>query len=359
MAADPSKVLWDLSLDLSSMAMGEIRLAIVGCGAVAEHVHLPVASASDAVTVTTLVDPSISRARRLADLFSVPEVRPDHRDLVDEVDAVIVATPHHRHAEISSDLLGQGIHCLVEKPMALSSVEARQMVRIASSSGAILAVGLLRRLYPSSEYVKDLLREGLLGDLLEFRMQEGYVYGWQVASASGFRRDEGGGVLADLGSHVLDLMLFWLEGVDVTAYKDDAMGGVEADCVIQVGRRDGVRGTVELSRSRRLANSYVFAGDRATLRVAADAGNSNPAMSLMLNDKLLTGHVGTPHTRWLDVVNEQLNRFVAAIHGAAEPAVSGADGLRVIEFMEKCRVLRQPWVDPWMMPDPDSNPTAR
>lgn len=336
---------------LRSHGMGEIRMAVVGCGAVSERIHLPVASRIDGVAVTTLVDPSLERARRLAGMYSVPRVVGDHREVAEDVDAAIVAAPHHHHAAITCDLLARGIHCLVEKPMALSSTDGRRMLDTASASGATLAVGLLRRLYPSSRYVKQVLDRGILGDLTDFEMREGSVYGWQVATDSVFRPEEGGGVLADLGSHVLDLMMFWLGELDVVSYKDDAMGGVEADCIIQAMRHDGVVGTVELSRSRRLPNHYIFRGQRATLRVTADGGDSNPSVSLILDGERLTGHVETTHTKWLDTAADQLEVFLAAIRGEGEPAVSGADGLRAIEFMERCRELREPWVYPWLIPE--------
>lgn len=338
--------------------MRKIRLAIVGCGAVTERIHLPVAARAEGVDITTLVDPSPERAERLAAKYSVPLVVGDYQELTGHVDAAIVATPHHLHASIGCHLLAQGIHCLVEKPMALSADEGRRMLDAASASGATLSVGLLRRLYPATRYVKQLLDRGILGPLMDFEMREGYIYGWQVVSDSVFRREEGGGVLADLGSHVLDLMLFWLGDLDVISYKDDAMGGVEADCVIRVRRPDGPTGTVELSRSRRLANQYVFRGDRATLRVAADAGDSNPAISLILGDRELTGYVQTDRTQWLDVAADQLEAFVAAIQGQDGPAVSGAEGLSVIELMENCRRLREPWILPWVTPAGEFQPAT-
>ncbi len=99
-------------------------------------------------------------------------------------------------------------------------------------------------------------------------IQEGMIYDWPVASDFMFRRDMGGGVLADTGAHVLDLLMYWLGDHASVEYKDDAAGGVEADCELRLTMASGAKGVVRLSRTRNLRNTWILEGERGTLEVS-------------------------------------------------------------------------------------------
>ena len=133
--------------------MKKLKLAVIGCGAIAQKVHLPVAVLSDQIEVTVLVDKFLPRARELADKYSVPAVADDYRDVIGQVDAVIVALPHHLHAPVTIDLLQHGIHTFVEKPMALTTSDCDKMIRMAGNAGAVLAVGLDCRFFVSTSLI--------------------------------------------------------------------------------------------------------------------------------------------------------------------------------------------------------------
>ena len=98
--------------------MTEIRIGIVGCGAVTSKSHLPALEGIKGVKVTALADPQISRTQEIASRFGVPKAAADYREIMDDVDALILALPHHLHAPIGSDVLKAGKHVLMEKPLA-------------------------------------------------------------------------------------------------------------------------------------------------------------------------------------------------------------------------------------------------
>src|SRR4051795_12512552 len=109
----------------------KVRLAVVGCGAVAQIHHLPAIDHSSRVEAAVLVDADEKRARALAERFGVPEVKTDFKDLPGQVEAAVVALPNSLHAPVSIELLRRGVHVLVEKPMAMSVAECDAMIEAA------------------------------------------------------------------------------------------------------------------------------------------------------------------------------------------------------------------------------------
>ena len=334
--------------------MNRLRVAIVGCGAIAEGIHVPMAALSDRVEVAALVEKSLPRARRLAAKYGVPVVVDDYRELIGQVDAAIVSLPNHLHAPVTIDLLQHGIHVLVEKPMALKTSECDEMIRAASDSGVILAVGLISRFFASSHLVKLFIEDELLGDILSFDLRRGNVYNWSVASDFIFRKEmAGGGVLTDIGVHSLDLLLWWLGDLDRVEYYDDAMGGVEADCEVYLRMQCGASGVVELSRTRNLRNSWIFCGERGTLEVGM---GTDPLIRLKTRDTdlVLAGHAmrDEPGDKKIqDAFRHQLDDFADAIRSRREPFVSGQEGKRSVELIETCYAVRQPLDQRWLFPE--------
>ncbi|MFN2445975.1 MAG: Gfo/Idh/MocA family protein, partial [Vicinamibacterales bacterium] len=109
------------------------KIGIIGCGAATEKLHLP-ALATLRLTPHLLVDPNLQRAQQLAEKFNVARVAETYESSIDGIDAAIIAVPHHLHARVSSDLLRRGIHVLVEKPLAPTEAECREVVEAARAS---------------------------------------------------------------------------------------------------------------------------------------------------------------------------------------------------------------------------------
>lgn len=333
--------------------MDPIRLAVVGCGKVSERFHLPVAKASPRYEVVAVVDRDAARARAMAERFAVPHALTDIDDLPGLADAAIVATPHHLHAPMASTLLARSVHVLVEKPMALDTAGCDAMIAAASASGRVLAVGLVRRFYQASRFVKDVLDDGGLGTVTAVDAREGAIFGWQVVSDATFRRDQGGGVLSDIGAHLLDLLAWWLGDPGHLTYADDAMGGVEAECTIGMTFANGAPGRVELSRTRLLRNTIRIEGERGSLELGP---SFDPEVRLELGrrGRRLSGTVAyrdAPRAERLeDVFLAQLDDFARAIHEGTEPLVPGREGRRSIALLDACRGVRRPLELPWLQP---------
>jgi predicted dehydrogenase len=332
------------------------RVAIVGCGAMVEKVHLPQLAIRDDCEVVALVDRAVPRVSALAGRFGIGRVLTSHRDLLgSDVDAVLVAAPNHLHAPISIELLEAGLHVLVEKPMALTVADCDAMLETARRSGAVLAVGLMRRFAHAGLFAKWAIQAGLLGTIQTFTIRDGFVYAWPVTSDAFLRRaTAGGGVLMDLGTHAVDQMLWWLGEVDSFEYYDDSYGGVEADCELHVSLKCGGRGTIECSRTRDLGQTAMIRGDRAELEVSL-VGNP-VTLRFTSGGQALAGQAlgGAAWTgqrqRIPDLIAAEHTDFLDAIRFGGCPAVPGEEGRRSLALIERCyrsrRALRLPWVEP-------------
>jgi predicted dehydrogenase len=333
----------------SQMDKEPINLAIIGCGKVTEQFYLPAISQSKSYKVSALVDVAESRTQMMSHCFGSAIQLKDYRDL-DDVDAAVVALPHHLHAPVSIELLEKGIHVLVEKPMAMNFMDCQSMIDAARLSDAILAVGMLRRHYAAMQFVHQIIQQQLLGSIQKFDLREGYIFNWKATTDFLFRKRNGGGLLIDIGSHVLDLLLWWFGDCRYVEYYDDAMGGVEAEVEMHLEFHNGTKGFVELSRTRNLRNSLILYGERGILEVGT---SHNPPVQFKLNetDIMLNGQVHRNYK--MDVNNKvvfghQMESFARAINGIQPPAVSGEEGSRVVELIERCyksrKLLKQSWV---------------
>jgi predicted dehydrogenase len=329
----------------------KLKLGLVGCGAVAERTHLPIlTSSATPFEVAVLVDASTARAQQLAQRYHVPNVMTDYSALVGAVDAVMVALPNHMHAPATIHFLKHGIHVLVEKPMAISVHECNQMIEAAAGSQAVLAVGLDMRFFDAYRFVKEILATGMIGTIKSVDLQQGSIDRWPATTDARFgKHTAGGGVLTDEGVHMLDLLLWWLGPYSAIEYYDDAVGGVEANCLLSLRMECGALGRVELSRTRMLRNTWLFQGERGTVEV--DSWGYDPIIRVELgNNILLSGRTlqrgSVAHTKTL-VFNRQLEDFASAIRGGQDPFVSGEEGKRAVELIERCYAVKQPLIYPW------------
>lgn len=348
------------------------RLALIGCGAITEAHHLPEAVKSARCDVTLLVDKNTERARDLARRFGVPHADAELDRVAQLADAALVAVPNHLHAEIAASLLSRGVHVLLEKPMGLNGAECDRIEAAAKASGAVLAMGHPRRFWATTAFVKSALDANVIGDLVSFEVRDGWEFAWPLKSPYLFQRERsGGGCLMDMAPHLVDLLLHWLGDLEVVAYRDDAMGGVEANCEIELKTKTGVPGFVEFSRTRLLRNTFLLRGTRGLIEMGAEKGNQ---LALTIDGKTqIVGKGLRPTNRrgelagpeeergtwrlngqplWTedfdDLMRRQLEDFLAAVRGEHPPTVPGSEGRRSVEIIEACYAMKEALEPPWL-----------
>jgi predicted dehydrogenase len=334
--------------------MAAPRLAVIGCGAVTRDVHLPALRELPELRLVGLVDSRREHADELARGCEGVWAAADHREALDRVDAVLVASPPHLHAAHAIDCLRAGVHVLVEKPMALGVVDCDRMIAAAEQSGAILAVALNRRFFDSNRLVKDLVDGGVLGPIRRFEIAGEGTCPWPMRSAYRYRREHGGGILADTGIHFLDLLCWWFGTCERLEYRDDAEGGVEAECHVRLEFAGGVAGELLLTRLRDVPSFFRFEFEGGALLLENAGSEPSPRVRLeVAGVEWNTADAGAPRSR-REIFRRQLADFAAAIRDGREPFVPGREGRRSVELLARCyadrRRLEHPWEAPVRVP---------
>ena len=336
---------------------------LVGCGAVSQQFYLPtlrVLEQRSELVVHALVDPMTAARGVLARAFP----RAIQADALDKVSApadslVIIATPPRFHASQTVEAFNRGWHVLCEKPMASTSAECEQMVEASQRTGRLLAVGLYKRFFPSSKYLKSLFESEQLGALRKFEIAEGGPFNWPAASPSFFNKAQTpGGVLLDIGIHVLDLLAWWLGEPASFDYADDAMGGLETNARLELTYASGARGTLHLSRDWATTQEYRFVFERGTVTWKVNDANgltvqlaeTPAALRAQLQTPLPEERSG-PALKPLFTNPQsfiaQLQNVLAAIDGREALFIPGNEGARALSLIERCYANRAWLPQPW------------
>ena len=127
--------------------MEKIKVAIIGCGTIANSAHIPSYLANGLVEIKYFCDIIPERAQAAVEKYGCGIAVQDYRDILDdeEITAVSVCTPNNVHADISIDFMRAGKHVLCEKPAARTYDEALRMQKVQHETGKILSIGVVNR----------------------------------------------------------------------------------------------------------------------------------------------------------------------------------------------------------------------
>lgn len=193
------------------------RTAIVGCGAIAP-LHAEALQACEFTSLAVVMDIDQERAVSAAKMYKC-EFETDYTALLarEDIHVIHICTPHYLHASMAMEALSAGKHVLLEKPVALSLDDAREMQQVAEKHGVQIGVVYQNRYNPSSQIIKDYLERDALGKLLGMRAiltwKRDAAY-YSTAAWRGKWETEGGALLINQAIHTIDLMQ-WFGGEPV------------------------------------------------------------------------------------------------------------------------------------------------
>ena len=196
------------------MAERRLRAGIIGCGGIANGKHMPSMKKADKFDIVAFCDIVEEKAAKAAQEYGTADAKvyTDYKKLLEDktIEVVYVLTPNKSHSFISIDAMEAGKNVLCEKPMAKTAAEAKEMVETAKRTGKLLTIGYNNRYNASSLYVKEIADRGDLGDIYFARahaLRRRAVPTWGVFLNE---EEQGGGPLIDIGTHALDLTLWFM-----------------------------------------------------------------------------------------------------------------------------------------------------
>ncbi|MBI2113657.1 MAG: Gfo/Idh/MocA family oxidoreductase [candidate division NC10 bacterium] len=309
-----------------------LALGLIGCGRIAQAHLAAAAHLSGQVRLAGVADPVPGRADDAARRYSIPLATEDYRRLLEDpaVEAVIVTVPNDLHAAVVGDAAAAGKHVLVEKPMALDAVSAREMVAAAEVAGVALMVGQSRR-FPSA--VLELVRR--LPDLGEiFRIHIAFLVSFPQPPTDWWRSEQraGGLVILLQGSHSLDSVCWW---VYATATRRNPAWEGEDEADILCAFPGGVSASVHLSLSTDPpVHEALVVGTRGNLRLIERPGGAPFEFTyrLELNGRILLDGPQSP-----SMYTHQLREFAEAIREKRSPLASGEEILPLMRVLDAAR----------------------
>jgi predicted dehydrogenase len=330
-------------------ATSKIQVAVIGAGHLG-RIHAKLLAARNDCKLVAVCDPVPSSRGWIEENLKVPTV-PDYMELANSVDAIVVATPTIYHHQVGAWALERGIHTLIEKPIANTVQQAKELGRLASTHGAILQVGHVERFNPVWESLQARIEPKTVR-YVESR-REGVYTG----------RSTDIGIVLDLMIHDLDLILSLIDSplTNIRATGRCVLGQHEdlaiADLEFQNGARAHLRASRISSTAARVMeiqaqrewyeldfSKVSLTATRATETVESgelQADGLDPIERARVKDELFT--------RWLDrtqtspptsnAIQAEHSDFLESIRYGRQPRVSGTAAIRALEVA--CAITNQ------------------
>ncbi len=297
------------------------RVGVVGVGALGEH-HARIYSQLPTAQLVAVYDINAERAQTIAQRFGA---RAAHslQELADLVEAASVVVPTDRHRDVSVELLQRGVHLLVEKPIAVTTEEAREMVELAERKGLILQVGHVERFNP------------VLGVLENIGGRPRFIEAHRLAPyppprPDGPPRGTEVSVILDLMIHDLEVLLHLVRSPvqKIHAVGVPVLSRTEDIANVRLQFEDGAIANVTASRispdrMRKIRVFYEHA------YVSLDYLNQNGEIYRLQNGRIVREAI--PIERGEPLANE-LASFVDCVQRHAEPVVDGRQAARALQL---------------------------
>lgn len=189
----------------------KIKVAVIGCGTIANSAHIPAYLKNDAVEIKYFCDIILEKAEAAVKKYGCGIAIKDYHEILkdDEVVAVSVCTPNNMHSIISIDCLNAKKHVLCEKPAARNYSEVLKMQEAAHKNNCILNIGVVNRFNNAVRTIKSMIDSGEIGKVhhvhVSFRAFRSIP---GIGGAFTNKDIAGGGVLIDWGVHYLDIVMY-------------------------------------------------------------------------------------------------------------------------------------------------------
>jgi predicted dehydrogenase len=251
---------------------GIVRIGIIGCGRGAQSHHLPVLCRLPEFEVVAAADLDPRVLQSVAGRFGIPNCFADWREMLrsGDIEAIAVATPTASHCEIGLAALRTGRHLFMEKPLALNLEECDRLIDAAAGAGMKAVVALNSRWHKLVLRARELIRQGMLGNLKSIRSVYTHCHPGKSAQPWHKRRALGGGVMINDAVHHFDLWRFLL-GSEVTEIYADSLASEHFEddtCTVAARLDNGMLASAVFSFSTSANSELEIFGEEGRLLIS-------------------------------------------------------------------------------------------
>jgi len=314
-------------------AEGVLRVGVVGVGVMGSN-HARVLAGLPGIELAGVADPDRKQADFVARTLDCTAVT-DVGELLDlQVDAITIAAPTHLHRDIALAAIERGVHVMVEKPIASTVEEGRELIAAARRAGLTLMVGHVERFNPAVEAIKEAIRNE---DILSIAITRVGPFPPRMSNV---------GVVIDLAVHDIDLIRWFTDSdiVEVQPQLSSAVAEREDIALLQFRTASGVLAHINTNwltpfKARNVTvatrGKYVM-GDLLTRQVTECFGFQPDGSYSMRH--LSVGHA--------EPLRAELLAFLRAVRSGATPAVTGEEAVASLEIAAQCLAARPATVAP-------------
>jgi predicted dehydrogenase len=349
------------------MGQAVLKGGIIGCGAVANLSHIPVLRALKDVDIVAVCDQNEKIAIETAKRFAFPRAYGDllHMLKNEELDFVDICTSPPTHSQLSIQAMEAGLHVLVEKPMAISLIEADKMLSVSKENNVKLCVVHNFLFTPVAQKAKSLVDAGAIGDLVSAEVEILARRGGMISSQDHWLHSLPGGIFGEYAPHAVYLSLAFLGNINrvrAIARKYSNYSWVAADELkVLLEAENGLGAfTISCNSPRTSFTMDIFGTKRRlhlnnfTMTMIQHKSGVNRIRDLALNDlgaslQLAIGAASTSMgaifgRRWPKIGHRAvIHRFIESIQSNTEPPVTGEDGRETIRILEEVwKQIEQP-----------------
>ena len=317
-----------------------VRIGQIGVGLHGSTIATKLAI-NDRVDLVACADVDEVAAKRAVDECGFDRMYLDYdRMLVDqELDAVVVITPHHLIRDAAIAAIENGRHVFIEKPMAVDARQGREIVDAARKAGVTVMVGYCQRFAEGRLFIKSIIDRGGIGELVHVNGSKGGpgYSGWLADP------EKGGGPLLYVGVHLTDQLLWLTGGEPQRVYSEIAWhptNGTEQTAAYNIRFEGDVVANMLVTQHTRLIDFLEITGTAGSVRadwpnhviqVQSDVIDEYRYPSTVRPEDDLGARIAGLDAR---MYQEEMDSWVAAVAGGREPPVTGEDGLRVLEIID-------------------------
>lgn len=334
-----------------------LKCALVGCGFIG-YQHINAFLDCNDTELVALCNRNTARLESLQKKFGIEKGFTDYKEMIKSIpdlDMVSICLPNKLHAPVTIDFLNAGINVLCEKPMAVNAEEAKAMIEAEKKSSAKLMIVQNQRFIPVAQVMKRMYDEGEFGEIYHIRTgwrrplgmlpspKDKWEDGMDCDRSWYNSKDAYGGVLRDLGVHLLDLSMYItgfpkVKSVHASGYRkftageEDSYDYSSEDMVsAHIKFENGMSVSMEVSFASYISEEKLFTNIYGT---RAGAERTENELKLILPDNEYAYRVVPVNTKAEKEYKHCIHEFADALVNNKDIPVKAEDCLKIIEILD-------------------------